>query len=67
MKTTINVKGMSCGGCRAAVENALKKVPGVLSAAVSLEKAEAAVEFDEKKTALKELRAAIEKAGFGAE
>lgn len=66
MKTVIKIEGMSCGGCRAAVEGALRKVPGVLSAAVSLEKAEAAVEFDEKKTALSELRAAVENAGFKA-
>lgn len=66
MKTVIKVQGMSCGGCRAAVEGALRKVPGVLSAAVSLEKAEAAVEYDEKKAAPAELRAAIENAGFKA-
>lgn len=66
MKTVIKIEGMTCGGCRAAVEGALRRAPGVLSAAVSLEKAEAAVEFDEKKTALAELRAAVERAGFRA-
>lgn len=66
MKITLKIQGMSCGGCRAAVEGALKKVPGVLSAAVSLEKAEAEVEYDEKKTAPGELRAAVERAGFKA-
>jgi len=66
MKTTIKVGGMSCGGCRLGVEKALKKVPGVTIAEVSLEKGEAAVEFDEKKAALKDLRAAIERAGFTA-
>ena len=58
---------MTCGGCRAGVENALKRVAGVVSVEVSLEQAQAAVEFDEKKTALKELKAAVEKAGFTAE
>ncbi len=58
---------MSCGGCRAGVENALKRVPGVLSVNVSLEQAEASVEFDENKAALKDLKAAIVKAGFSAE
>lgn len=66
MKTVIKVEGMSCGGCRAAVEGALRRTPGVVSAAVSLEKAEAEVEYDEKKTALSELRAAVERAGFKA-
>ena len=67
MKTMIKIKGMSCAGCRAGAENALKRVPGVISAEVSLERAEAAVEFDENKAALKDLKAAVAKAGFSAE
>lgn len=67
MKTVIKITGMTCNGCRAGAENALRRVPGVLSASVSLERAEAAVEFDEKKTALSELKAAVAKAGFKAE
>ena len=67
MKTAFKVKGMSCAGCSKGVENALKRVPGVVSAAVSLERAEASVEFDENKAALKDLKAAVVKAGFSAE
>lgn len=67
MKTVIKIKGMSCGGCRAGVENALKRVPGVVSVNVSLERAEASVEFDDNKAALKDLKAAVVKAGFQAE
>ncbi|MDA8244571.1 MAG: heavy-metal-associated domain-containing protein [Elusimicrobia bacterium] len=66
MRTVFKVIGMSCGGCRSGVENALKRVPGVLSVEVSLEKGEAAVEYDEKKAAPGDLRAAVEKAGFKA-
>jgi copper chaperone len=66
MKITIKVEGMTCGGCKAAVEGALRRVPGVASADVSLEAAQAVVDYDEKKTAPSELRAAIEKAGFKA-
>lgn len=67
MKTIIKIKGMTCGGCRLSAENALKRVPGVNSADVSLERAEASVEFDEKKAALKDLKAAVAKAGFSAD
>lgn len=67
MKTVIKIKGMTCGGCRAAAEAALKKVPGVKSAEVSLERAEASVEHDEKTAAFSDLKAAVEKAGFKAE
>ncbi|HBA60892.1 MAG TPA: copper resistance protein CopZ [Elusimicrobia bacterium] len=67
MKTIIKVKGMSCGGCKMGVEHAVKKVPGVVSAEASLEKAELAVEFDEKKAALSDIKAAVVTAGFETE
>ena len=41
--TTIKVTGMTCGHCVASVTKALQKVPGVQSADVSLEKAQAVV------------------------
>lgn len=66
MKTVMKIQGMSCNGCRTGVENALKRVPGVLNAEVSLERAEAVVEHDEKKAAPGDLRAAVAKAGFKA-
>lgn len=66
MKIILKITGMTCNGCRAGAENALKRVPGVLSAAVSLERAEAVVEYDEKTAAPETLRAAVEKAGFKA-
>jgi copper chaperone len=66
MKTTIKIEGMSCDGCRRGAENALKQVPGVVSVTVSLEKGEAHVEYDEKKAALSDLKAAVAAAGFRA-
>jgi len=41
--TTLKVTGMTCNHCVMAVTKALKKVPGVESADVSLEKAQAVV------------------------
>lgn len=66
MKTVIKIAGMTCEGCRASAEAALRRVPGVLSAEVRLEKGEGLIEYDEKKAAPAELRAAVEKAGFRA-
>ena len=44
MQTTVlKIEGMTCGHCKAAVENALKAVPGVTSVTVELEKKEAIV------------------------
>ena len=66
MKIIVKVDGMSCGGCRSSVENALKRVPGVRSVDVSLEKKEAVVEFDETKASASDLRSAVEQAGYTA-
>lgn len=41
-----SIAGMSCKNCRAHVEEALKKVPGVTSVNVDLQSAEATIEMD---------------------
>ncbi len=64
MKTVIKIQGMTCEGCRAVAEAALRRAPGVISASVSLERGEAEVEYDEKKAAPVDLEAAVLKAGF---
>ena len=46
MEQTYNVKGMTCNGCRAGVESALKAIPEVRDAMVSLEKEEAIIHSD---------------------
>jgi len=46
MKHTYTVYGMSCNNCRAHVEEALKKVEGVTSVSVDLQKAEAVIEME---------------------
>ena len=61
---TLKVKGMTCGGCVAAVERVLSALDGVGKVAVSLERGEAAVEFDEKRVSESDLSAAIEEAGY---
>lgn len=42
--TTLDVTGMTCGHCVAAVTDVLEKVPGVSSVKVSLEQAQAVIE-----------------------
>ena len=46
MSIELNVTGMSCGHCKAAVEGALRKVSGVKAVQVSLEQGKAQVEGD---------------------
>ena len=65
--TTIKIGGMSCGGCAKSVTRALKALPGVSQADVSLERAEATIVFDPEKVAKPALVQAVEDAGFSAE
>ena len=62
--TTLEIDGMTCGGCVAAVTRVLSSLPGVVSAQVSLEKAQAIVDHDPATAPLPALRAAVEDAGF---
>lgn len=43
-KVTLNITGMTCGHCVAAVTKALQAVPGVTAANVNLEKKQAVIE-----------------------
>ena len=61
---TMNVKGMSCGGCVASVTRVLKSVPGVTDVAVTLTPATARVTFDPAQTGAPALRGAVEDAGY---
>jgi copper chaperone len=62
---TMNVKGMTCGGCVASVTRVLKAMPGVTDVAVTLSPGAAKVTFDPARTGTPALRSAIEDAGYG--
>lgn len=64
MEQTIQIDGMTCGGCAATVERVLKAQTGVNQAKVDLAAKTAAVEFDPTHTNLADLQAAIEDAGY---
>ena len=67
METTVlKVAGMTCGGCVRSVGNVLKALPGVASAEVSLENAEAKVTFDPAVANQAVMRKAVEDAGYEA-
>src|SRR5712692_3325428 len=65
-KTILAIKGMTCGGCVAAVKVQLKKTEGVTAYEVSLEKAEADVTYDPGKTDPKKIAESVSKTGFTA-
>ena len=62
--TKLKVTGMTCMHCVAAVKKALEQVPGVETAEVSLEKAQAVVTGDGDVQAMV---AAIKEEGYSAE
>lgn len=64
--TTIEVKGMSCGGCTSSVTKVLTELPGVARAEVSLAPGQAVVTFDPAQVTRAALCQAIEDAGFEA-
>jgi len=60
----LSIEGMSCQHCVKAVQTAVKKLPGVKSVEVSLEKKKAAVTFDPALVGLPAIKAAIEEEGY---
>jgi copper chaperone len=65
-RTVLTIKGMTCGGCVAAVKLRLKKVEGVTAYEVSLEKGEAEVTYDPGRTSPDAIAVAVSETGFKA-
>ncbi len=59
------VTGMTCASCSSRVEKKLGKVPGVLEAHVNLANEQATVTYIPATTGWSDLKAAVEKAGYG--
>ena len=62
---TLPITGMTCANCVATVERNLKKVSGVENAVVNLSSERATVQFDPSLSALPDLIARVERAGYG--
>jgi len=61
---TIPVGGMTCASCSAAVERAIKKLPGIQVSSVNLATERAVVKYDPAAVRLSEIKGAIKKAGY---
>ncbi len=62
----IQISGMSCASCAANVQNAVGALPGVADVVVNLAAGNARVEFSPDVTPVSDIRATIQKLGFGA-
>ncbi len=63
-ENTFRVEGMSCGHCKAAVEDGLKELPGVERANADVARGTVEVSYEEGMVATKDLKGAIEEAGY---
>jgi copper chaperone len=61
---TFKVPDMSCGHCKAAVEDELNKLAGVKHSNADLERGIVEVSYDEGKVTTEDLKGAIEEAGY---
>ena len=61
----IGVTGMTCAACTGRVEQALRRVPGVVEASVNLATERASIRYIPATTGLPQLKAAIREAGYG--
>lgn len=61
---TLNIEGMSCEMCVKHVTEALKGTNGVKKAKVSLESKTANVTYDDSKTDVAQMSAAVKEAGY---
>ncbi len=64
IETTLNVEGMSCAHCKAAVEEELGKLSGVERSNADFEKGIVEVRYDESQVSTGQLKGAIEEAGY---
>lgn len=61
---TLNIDGMTCGGCVKSVTRILSELDGVSHAEVNLENKSAVVNFDESKVKINQLVDAVEDGGY---
>jgi len=63
-KTIIKIGGMHCASCAQAIEKALRKENGIISANVNLATEKAFMEYDSSKTSIERIAEVIREAGY---
>jgi copper chaperone CopZ len=64
VKTSLNIEGMTCGGCAAAVKLQLKRAEGVTAYEVSYESKRAEVTYDPARTSPQKIADAVAQTGY---
>ncbi len=60
----MRVEGMSCGHCEIAIQDAIRKLPGIKKVKASKRKKEVAVEFDGTSVTREQIAGAISSTGY---
>ncbi|HYW18080.1 MAG TPA: heavy metal translocating P-type ATPase [Nodularia sp. (in: cyanobacteria)] len=61
---TLKLRGMSCASCANNIDQAIRFVPGVIDCNVNFGVEQAIINYDQKRTDLKTIQAAIDAAGY---
>ena len=61
---TYSIKGMTCAGCEAHIENEVNKLEGILEVDANYETSKAFVKFDKSRVTANEIVGAIGKTGY---
>ena len=64
IEKTLDVEGMSCAHCKAAVEGELRALPGIEKADADVARGTVEGRYDESKVVTEDLERAIEEAGY---
>jgi len=63
-KLNLTVEGMTCNHCKAAVEKAVRALPGVMAAEIDLAAKTLKADYDPAKSTLDDIKRAIDDAGY---
>jgi len=63
-KTKLRVEGMTCGHCEIAVQDAVRKLPGIKNVKADKGKKEASVEYDASLVTPDQIISAINETGY---
>jgi len=63
-KIKIKIEGMTCGHCENAVQDAVRKLPGVKNIKANKDKKEAAVEYDSSLVTQEQIISVIKETGY---
>lgn len=64
IREIIMVSGMSCGHCEIAVQDAVRKLPGIKKVKANRRKKQAVVEYDPALVTLEQIKTAITGTGY---